>query len=57
VQSVIEMVKIPWGGSIYPTFGAWLHAEVVKMSGSIFKMISIYPKLIFVFLLYAIVRA
>jgi len=30
---------------------------VVKMSGSIFKMISIYPKLIFVFLLYAIVRA
>jgi len=56
VWSVVELVQILWGGGRFPTFGDCLHAEAVKMSGSIFKVASIYPKLIFVFLIIGLVR-
>ena len=54
-QSAYDLVMIPFGRSRYPTFGSWFHDELVKMSGSIFKMASIYPKFFIVFFLFSLI--
>jgi hypothetical protein len=52
----VELFKVISNSSEYPSFTTWLDHEVVKTGGSIYKMISIYPKLFFVFLVANVIR-
>lgn len=54
-RSAYDLVMIPFGGSRYATFDAWFHDELVKMAGSVFKMMSIYPKFFIVFFLFSLI--
>ena len=45
--SIWQLLKIPFSAGEL-TFGEWLHKEIVKTGGSIYKISSIYPKLVFV---------
>jgi hypothetical protein len=54
-RSAYDLLMIPFGKSRFLTFGAWFHDEVAKMGGSIYKMISIYPKLFVVFAAFSLV--
>ncbi len=54
VRSTYNLIMIPFRGTEI-TFGGWLHQEVLKMGGSIYKFTSIYPKLILVFLATSII--
>jgi hypothetical protein len=52
----VELFKVISNSSEYPSFTKWLDHEVVKTGGSIYKMISIYPKLFFVFIVANVIR-